>query len=140
MPARLALAALVVLAIGCRTPSSKEATLRLEDGRTVEGLVEEVARDDGTLTLRVGDERREVLVALEAEIRIDDFRGSFEDIKEGQRVRASLEEVGGQTEGFRFQILDHGATAPAEREDPDGASADSADELETTEPAGGDAR
>jgi hypothetical protein len=78
----------------------------------VEGHVEEVGRDDGTLTLRVGEQRRRILVAPEAEIRIDDFRGTFEDIKEGQRVRASLDESGLQTEGFRIQILDQGAAAP----------------------------
>lgn len=80
-----------------------------ERARTVEGQVEEVRRDDGTVTLRVGEERRQILVAPEAEIRIDDFWGTFADIKEGQRVRASLDETGPQAEGYRIQILDKGA-------------------------------
>ena len=80
-----------------------------ERARTVEGQVEEVRRDDGTVTLRVGEERRQILVAPEAEIRIDDFWGTFADIKEGQRVRASLDETRPQAEGYRIQILDKGA-------------------------------
>ena len=68
-----------------------------------------VRRDDGTVTLRVGEERRQILVAPEAEIRIDDFWGTFADIKEGQRVRASLDETRPQAEGYRIQILDKGA-------------------------------
>lgn len=97
--------------------------------RSVEGQVEKVGKDDGTLTLRVGEERREILVAPEAEIRIDDFRGTFEDIKEGQRVRASLDESGVQREGFRIQILDQGMPATgdtdqAEPSDRGGASSE----------------
>lgn len=93
--------------------------------RSVEGQVEKVGKDDGTLTLRVGEERREILVAPEAEIRIDDFRGTFEDIKEGQRVRASLDETGPQDEGFRIEILDQGGDASGdtgEREAPEGSA------------------
>ncbi len=98
---------LLALSPACQTPRSAGG----QTARTVEGRVEEVGKDDGTLTLRVGEERREILVAPEAEIRIDDFRGSFEDLKEGQRVRASVDETGVQREGFRIQILDQGATA-----------------------------
>jgi hypothetical protein len=114
MHMRLAAAfALVLAASACRTPSARGESGRRVAGRTVEGLVEGVGRDDGTLTLRVGETRQDVLVAAEAEIRIDDFKGTFADIKEGQRVRASIDEVAGQTEGFRIEILDHGVPAPA---------------------------
>lgn len=104
---------LALVASACRTtrPSGAHA-------RTVEGRVEDVGRDDGTLTLAVGDEHREILVAPEAEIRIDDFKATFDDIQEGQRVRASLDETGGQKEGFRIQILDQGLTAPGGAEVP----------------------
>jgi hypothetical protein len=109
---------LVLVVTACRTPRAGGG----QAASTVEGQVEEVGRDDGTLTLRVGEERRKILVAPEAEIRIDDFRATFDDIEEGQRVRASLDESGVQTEGFRIQILDQGATAPTvtdERTEPD---------------------
>ncbi len=104
---------LALTAAGCRTARPTAASTR-----TVEGRVAEVGRNDGTVTLAVGDERREILVAPEAEIRIDDFKATFDDLKEGQRVRASLDERGGQQEeGFRIQILDQGAAAPGEEAD-----------------------
>lgn len=110
---------LVTVAPACQTPRSAGGS-----ARTVEGRVEEVGKDDGTLTLRVGEERKEILVAPEAEIRIDDFRGSFADLKEGQRVRASVDETGLQREGFRIQILDQGATAQGVTEEEGAAPSD----------------
>lgn len=104
---------LVLAASACRTARAGGG----QAARTVEGHVEEVGRDDGTLTLRVGEERRTILVAPEAEIRIDDFKGTFEDIKEGQRVRASLDESGLQTEGFQISILDQGVAAPGAKDE-----------------------
>lgn len=109
----------VTLALCLAVASSACRTTRASGGeraRSVEGQVEEVGRDDGTVTLRVGEERREILVAPEAEIRIDDFWGTFDDLKEGQRVRASLDETGLQEEGYRIQILDQGATPGAAEE------------------------
>ncbi|WP_242354999.1 MULTISPECIES: hypothetical protein [Anaeromyxobacter] len=108
---------LALAAAGCRTAQGTRASSG-NAGRTVEGRVEEVGRDDGTVTLRVGDKRREVLVAPEAEIKVDDFKATFEDLKEGQRVRAALDESKGQTEGYRIEILDKGATAPTDVEKP----------------------
>ena len=118
LAAFIALATLGVATSACRTTASGGPGA----ARAMEGLVEEVGRDDGTITLRVGEERRKVLVAPEAEIRLDDFKGSFEDIEEGQRVRASFEEVDGQTEGFRIEILDQGAKAPEEPSEPEDAA------------------
>jgi len=112
LAAFIAVATLAVAMSACRTTASGGPGA----ARAMEGVVEEVGRDDGTITLRVGEERREVLVAPEAEIRLDDFKGSFEDIEEGQRVRASFEEVDGQTEGFRIEILDQGVKAPGSNE------------------------
>ncbi len=113
----VAVATLAFATSACRTTASKGVNGGPGAAHAMEGIVEEVGRDDGTVTLRVGEERREVLVVPEAEIRLDDFKGTFEDIEEGQRVRASFEEVEGQTEGFRIEILDQGAKAPAS-EDP----------------------
>jgi hypothetical protein len=112
LAALITLATLVAAISGCRTAASKGETGGPGAARAMEGRVEAVGRDDGTITLRVGEERREVLVVPEAEIRLDDFKGTFEDIQEGQRVRASFEEVDGQTEGFRIEILDQGVKAP----------------------------
>jgi hypothetical protein len=125
-----ALVVLVLAAVACRTAHGTGASGGQAVARKMEGRVEEVGRDDGTITLRVGDARREVLVVPEAEIRIDDFKGTFEDIEEGQRVRASFEEVDGQTEGFRIEILDQGVKAPGpnEPERSDDASSDLASE------------
>ena len=100
---------LALAASGCRTAQHTAGHTR-----TVEGRVADVGRDDGTLTLAVGDEHREILVAPEAEIRIDDFKATFDDLQEGQRVRASLDEHAGQKEGVRIQILDHGVPVPGE--------------------------
>jgi Cu/Ag efflux protein CusF len=119
------LAALAAAASGCRTTASKGATGGSGAPRAMEGRVENVGAEEGTITLRAGEERHEILVMPETEIRIDDFKGTFEDIKEGQRVRASFEEEGGQTEGIRIEILDKG-TGAIERdeqlESADGAS------------------
>lgn len=114
---RATLLALALVLAACQTTRAE----RGPGARTVEGRVEEVGQDEGTVTLRVGEERREILVAPEAEIRIDDFKGTFEDIKEGQRVRASIDETGVQREGFRIQILDRGVPAPGT--DADGRAA-----------------
>jgi Cu/Ag efflux protein CusF len=121
-----AVVTLALAAAACRTAHGTGASGGQAAARKMEGRVEEVGRDDGTITLRVGDARREVLVVPEAEIRIDDFKGTFEDIEEGQRVRASFEEVDGQTEGFRIEILDQGVKAPGanEPESADDASSD----------------
>ena len=108
----IAVAVLAVASFACRTTAGKGGAGSPGVARTVEGRVEQVGRDDGTLTLRIGDERKEVLVAPEAEIRLDDFKGTFEDLEEGQRVRAALEEVEGKTEGFRIEILDQGVKEP----------------------------
>lgn len=100
---------LALAAQGCRTAQHAAG-----NSRTMEGRVADVGRSDGTLTLAVGNERKEILVAPEAEIRIDDFKATFEDLQEGQRVRASLDDRGGQKEGYRIQILDQGAAAPGD--------------------------
>ncbi|WP_242344970.1 hypothetical protein [Anaeromyxobacter terrae] len=108
---------LALAASACRTAQGSRASGG-SAGRTVEGRVEEVDRDDGTVTLRVGDARREVLVAPEAEIKVGDFKATFEDLEEGQRVRAALDESRAQTEGYRIEILDKGVTAPTKVEEP----------------------
>ncbi len=95
-----------------------ENGVRIESFELKLRSVEEVDRDDGTVTLRVGDARREVLVAPEAEIKVGDFKATFEDLEEGQRVRAALDESRAQTEGYRIEILDKGVTAPAKVEEP----------------------
>jgi hypothetical protein len=87
----------------------------------MEGRIEDVAPEAGTVTLRAGDERHEILVMPETEIRIDDFKAAFEDLREGQRVRASFEAVEGQTEGIRIEILDKGVGASERSEELDGA-------------------
>jgi hypothetical protein len=101
--AGLSLTAAALLGAGCRTPSRGSA-------RTVEGVVEDVRDDDGTVTVRSGDRQRDILVMPETQIRIDDFKGTFSDIKEGQRVRASFSTEAGQSEGVRIDILDKGIT------------------------------
>ena len=103
----------VLAGAGCRTSTGKAvATPEPRPAGELVGRVERVDPDTGSLLLRVGDEAREVLVAADAEVRIDDFKGTFEDIREGQRVRAALDAASGQAEGVRIQILDRGATQP----------------------------
>lgn len=109
----------IALGLALAAPGCRTAHRTAGHTRTVEGRVADVGRDDGTLTLAVGDERREILVAPEAEIRIDDFKATFDDLQEGQRVRASLDERVGQKEGFRIQILDQGVAAPGDEVGPE---------------------
>lgn len=79
----------------------------------VEGRVERVTPGDTSVTVLDGRAREEVvLIAPDAEVRIDDFKASFDDIQEGQRVRASLDEVDGVQQVVRIEILDQAVPAP----------------------------
>lgn len=80
----------------------------------VEGLVTAVDRDAGTVSLAAGDTIRVVPLAAEATVRIDDFHASFEDVREGQAVRAALHDTGERVEAVRIQILNQ--AVPVETE------------------------
>lgn len=106
--------AVVVLFLGCRTSAPKptvQADVRPEAASIV-GQIEAIDAGTGSFVVSDGEHLREVLVAPDAEFRIDDFKASFEDLREGQRVRASLDTTSGQPEGVRIEILDQGAREP----------------------------
>lgn len=71
----------------------------------VEGVVAEVDREEGIVSVRSGDVVREVRLADDAAVLVDDFDASFEDVQEGQAVRAALQETDGRVEAVRIQIL-----------------------------------
>jgi hypothetical protein len=109
-------------ASGCRTVSHGAAEGH-EGASVVEGRVERVTPDDTSLTVLDGTAREEVvLIAPDAEVRIDDFKASFEDIQEGQRVRASLDEVDGVQQVVRIEILDKAVPAPTPDAVPEGGA------------------
>jgi len=74
----------------------------------IEGVVAAVDREAGTVSLQAGDTVRTVPLAAEATVLIDDFRAGFEDVREGQEVRAALEETDGRVEAVRIDILGQG--------------------------------
>jgi hypothetical protein len=96
----------------------------------IEGVVAEVDRASGSVSLRTGDTVRTVPLAAEATVLIDDFRGGFEDVQEGQEVRAALEETDGQVEVVRIEILNQ-AVATAKG----GAAGAAAPDGEPSQPA-----
>ena len=105
----LALSSFLVACAAARQP----ATERHADASVVEGRVERVTTDDTSLTVLDGRAREEVvLIAPDAEVRIDDFKASFDDLQEGQRVRASLDEVDGVQQVVRIEILDKAVPTP----------------------------
>jgi hypothetical protein len=127
MRTRHALVLALSFAIACAT-SHQPATERHADASVVEGRVERVTPDDTSLTVLDGRTREEVvLIAPDAEVRIDDFKASFEDLQEGQRVRASLDEVDGVQQVGRIEILDKAVPAPT----PDAVPEDGAGNQDT---------
>lgn len=105
--------AAVALALACRT--SKEAAgpavARLEP---VTGRVAAVDPAGDTITLRVGDREEVVQVAPGAEVRIDDFKAVFDDLEEGQRVRASFDASGAVAQAVKIEILDQATGSAAD--------------------------
>jgi hypothetical protein len=109
----VALAAIATSA--CRTVS-QGTTEGHDGGSVVEGRVERVIAEDTSVTVLDRSAQEEVvLIAPDAEVRIDDFKASFKDIQEGQRVRASLDEVDGVQQVVRIEILDKAVPASGVR-------------------------
>jgi hypothetical protein len=109
------------LIIACAT--SQPATDRHADASVVEGRVERVTPGDTSVTVLDGRAREEVvLIAPDAEVRIDDFKASFDDLQEGQRVRASLDEVDGVQQVVRIEILDKAVPTPEPDAAPEGGA------------------
>jgi hypothetical protein len=89
----------------------------------VQGVIADVDRDAGTVSVQAGDTTRMVPLAAEATVLIDDFRAGFEDVEAGQEVRAALQETDGRVEAVRIEILNQGVPS----DDPSaGAPADAA--------------
>jgi hypothetical protein len=89
------------------------AALATEAGEVV-GIVAEVDRDAGTVSIASGDMVRTVRLAAEAAVEIDGFDGAFEDVQEGQAIRAALDDVGSGVEVVRIDILNQGVPVAAE--------------------------
>jgi hypothetical protein len=103
--------------------ASRPPTERHVGASVVEGRVERVTPDDTSVTVLDQSAREEVvLIAPDAEVRIDDFEASFEDIQEGQRVRASLDEVDGVQQVVRIEILDKAVPTPEADAVPEGGA------------------
>ena len=107
------LAAASLLAVACRGPgaSAKHARTERPPPREVEqvvGRVTYVAEKTPRIDLDVNGTHRSIPVAEDAEIRIDDFHGSYDDLAEGTRVRASLDQTGEEPQAIKIEILDKG--------------------------------
>ena len=125
MRARTAAAAAALLLLACAGPrSAAERTPdRVGDAKgppaietnagEVEGVVAEVDRDEGTVSIASGDTVRTVPLAAEGAVLIDDFDASFDDVEEGQAVRAALHDAGSGVEAVRIQILNQGVPVEA---------------------------
>jgi hypothetical protein len=104
-----------------------EGPPRLEtNAGQMEGVVAEVDRDAGTVSVQSGDTVTTVPLAAEATVHIDDFDASFEDVREGQQVRAALQDTGERVEAVRIQIM-HQAV-PVEGPDAEGSPEPAPDE------------
>lgn len=105
--------AAALLAVACRGPSTSARHAGNEhapprDVEQVVGRVTYVAEKTPRIDLDVNGTRRSIPVAEDAEIRIDDFHGSYDDLAEGTRVRASLDKTGEEPEAIKIEILDKG--------------------------------
>ena len=92
----------------------------------LEGVVAEVDRDEGTVSVQSGDTVRTVRLAAEATVHIDDFDASFEDVREGQQVRAALHDTGDRVEAVRIQIMNQ--AVPVEAPDAEASPTPAPDE------------
>jgi hypothetical protein len=71
----------------------------------IEGVVAEVDREAGTVSVQAGDTVRTVPLAADVVVQIDDFDASFEDVQEGQQIRAALAAGDVGVEAVQIQIL-----------------------------------